>query len=62
MKTLRQMCAAMILSLILALSVSAGDMHSPGVVSPPPPPPGETQSPPTSVTTTILLTIISLIR
>lgn len=31
MKTLRQVCAAMILSLALALSVSAGDIHSPGV-------------------------------
>ena len=33
MKTLRQICAATILSLTLALSVSAGDIHSPGVAS-----------------------------
>jgi len=38
MKNLRQFCAAVILTLALALSASAGDMSFPGDVPPPPPP------------------------
>ena len=37
MKNLRRMCAAMALTCILAVAVSAGDMLA-GVVEPPPPP------------------------
>lgn len=39
MKTLRQVCAATILSLTCAVSVFAGDIYCPGVVAPDPPPP-----------------------
>ena len=39
MKNLRQFCAAVILTLVLALSTLAGDMGFPGDVQPPPPPP-----------------------
>jgi len=53
MKTLRRMCAATILSLALAVSVFAGDIHSPGKA--------ETETSATSATTTIILTIVSLI-
>ena len=58
MKTLRQMCAATTLCLVLAASALAGQIHSPGVADPPPPPPSATS---TSVATTLLLTLISLI-
>jgi len=37
MKTLRRLCAAFVLALALSLSAFAGDMPTPGVVSPPPP-------------------------
>ena len=37
MRTLRRLCAAFVLILALALSAFAGDMPTPGVVSPPPP-------------------------
>lgn len=37
MRTLRQLCAACVLALALALSAFAGDMTT-GVTSPPPPP------------------------
>ncbi len=57
MKTLRQMCAAATLSLVLAASALAGQIHSPGYV-PPPPPSEETTS---SSLTTIILTLISLV-
>ena len=53
MKTLRRVCAAMILCLTLAVSVLAGDIHSPGKA--------ETETSTTSATTTIILTIVSLI-
>lgn len=56
MKTLRQMCAATTLCLVLAASALAGQIHSPGVADPPPP--SETSA---SVATTLLLSIISLI-
>jgi len=39
MKTLRQTCTAIVMTLVLAVSVFAGQISSPGVVSPPPPPP-----------------------
>jgi len=54
MNTLRQTCAAAILSLALAVSAFAGQIDSPGYV---PPPPGNTQGP--TVAATILLTIIT---
>ena len=50
MSTLRQVCAAAILSLTLAVSVMAGDIHSPGK-----------ESTDASSATTIILTIVSLI-
>jgi len=53
MKILRRVCAATILSLTLAVSVFAGDIHSPGKAS--------TEPSTTSATTTIILTIVSLI-
>ena len=53
MKTLRQICAVGILTLMLVVSVSAGDIDSPGKAS------NGTST--TSVTTTIILTIVSLI-
>jgi len=52
MKTLRQICAATVLSLTLAVSAFAGDVHCPGVVS--------TVTDTTSViTTTVILTVVS---
>jgi hypothetical protein len=42
MKALRNLCAALLLSGVLAMSVSAGDIHT-GYVPPPPPPPTEPQ-------------------
>jgi hypothetical protein len=59
MNTLRQTCAAVILSLAVAVSAFAGQIDSPGYVPPPPPPSGTSS---TSITTTVILTIISLIR
>ena len=53
MKTLCRICAAMILSLLLAMSVLAGDIDSPAKAS--------TGTSTTSVTTTIILTIVKLI-
>lgn len=53
MSTLRQICAVTILSLTLVVSVSAGDIDSPGKAS--------TGTNTTSVTTTVILTIVSLI-
>jgi hypothetical protein len=53
MTTLRRVCAATILSLTLAVSVFAGDIHSPGRT--------ETEPSTTSVTTPIILTIVNLI-
>src|SRR5437588_6584475 len=53
MKNLRQFCAAVILTLALALSTLAGEMDFPGDVPPPPPPPSmmmDTSAP--SVTST----------
>ena len=62
MQTLRQMCAISVLTMALAISVFAGQIHSPGKADPPPPTPGETSTPPTSdLTTSIILTIIGLI-
>ena len=60
MKTLRQTCAATILTLVLAVSIVAGEIDCPGVVSPPPPPP-PTSTTTTSITTTIILAIVGLI-
>ena len=55
MKTLRQVCAATILSLTFAVSAFAGDIYCPGIVS--------TGSPgsPSSGTTTVILTIVNVI-
>jgi hypothetical protein len=52
MSTLRQLCAAAILSLTIVVSASAGDIHSPGKAS---------TDGASSTTTTVILTIISLI-
>lgn len=63
MNTLRQTCAATVLSLVLAVSALAGQISSPGIVAPPPP--SETSTATTDIsdiTTTIILTIINLIR
>ncbi len=60
MKTLRQTCAATVLSLLLAVSALAGQIGSGGIVSPPPPPPETSAT--SSVTTTVILTILSLLR
>ncbi len=59
MNTLRQTCAASILSLALAISAFAGQIDSPGYVPPPPPSPTQTTS---SLPTTLILTVLSLIR
>jgi len=52
MKTLRQACAATVLSLTLAVSAFAGDIYSPGKAST-----GGT----TPISTTIILTIVDLL-
>lgn len=52
-KTLRRICAATILSTMLTVSVSAGDIHSPGVAS------TGTGTPP--AVTSVILVIVSLI-
>ena len=54
MKTLRQTCAATILTLAIAVSALAGQIDSPGAK-----PPSE---PPSSFTTTVILTLVSLVR
>jgi hypothetical protein len=65
MNTLRQLCVAIALSLVLAVSVLAGQISSPGAI--PPPPTGTataTSTEPiesTNFMTTIFLTIINLI-
>lgn len=61
MKTLRQFSVAAIFSFVLTVSALAGQISSPGVVSPPPPPPADTSTS-TDITTTVILTILSLIR
>jgi hypothetical protein len=61
MNTLRLMCAATVISLLLAVSALAGQIGSGGVVAPPPPPPSET-SVTSSVTATVILIILSLRR
>lgn len=38
MKTLRKVCAAALLACVLAVSTSAGEIHTPTVTAPPPPP------------------------
>jgi hypothetical protein len=58
MKTLRQTCAATILTLALAVPILAGEVDCPGVVAPPPPPATTTSS----ITTTVILAIVGLIR
>lgn len=56
MKTLRQVCAATILSLTLAVSAFAGDIHSPAIASTST---GATAL--TDVTTIIFLTVINAV-
>lgn len=60
MKTLRQTCAATVLSLLLAVSALAGQIGSGGIVSPPPPPPDTSAT--SSLTTIVILTILNLVR
>ena len=59
MKSLRRSCAASVLTVLIVGSVLAGQISSPGVVSPPPPPAETSAS--TNITTTLILTIIGLI-
>jgi len=54
MKSIRATFAATFLSLLLAVSVSAGQISSPGVVGTPPPPAE-------SIATTVILTLLSVI-
>jgi len=63
MNTLRQTCAATVLSLLLAVSAVAGQIGSGGVVSTPPPPSesSTTTTTPTDLTTTVILTVLSLL-
>lgn len=58
MKTLRQIYAATILSLTFAVTVFAGQIDCPGIVSPLPPP--SEASITTEITTTLITTVISL--
>lgn len=51
MKSLRQVCAVIVLSLAFTMSVSAGDIHNPGAAAPSQP----------TVTTTVILTILRVI-
>lgn len=67
MKNLRQVCAATILSLILAVSVFAGDVHSPGAAAAAPSIAGDVHCPgvvstgtTATVTTEVILTIVSV--
>ena len=62
MKTLRQTCATVILTLALAVSVLAGEIDCPGVVAPAPSP-SETTSTTSDgdITTTIILMIVTVI-
>lgn len=55
MRTLRQTCAAMVLTLALAVSVLAGEIHCPGVVST-----GTGTTSTADVTTAIVLTVITV--
>ena len=50
-KSLRQVCAVIVLSLAFTMSVSAGDIHNPGAAAPSQP----------TVTTTVILTIVRVI-
>jgi hypothetical protein len=59
-KTLRQISAATILSLTLAVSVLAGQTDTPGVVAPPPPPTNSTTQT-TGTAATIVIIVLSLI-
>jgi hypothetical protein len=49
MKTLKLICAAALLSVMLVVTAQAGDIHSPGIAPPPPPEdstaPGDISSP-----------------
>jgi len=55
MNTLRQTCAAIALTLALAVSVLAGEIHCPGVAST-----GTGTTSTTDITTTIVLTVITI--
>ena len=60
MKTLRQVCAVAVLTLLLSASALAGQVNCPGVAAPPPP---TTETAATdSLTTSVILVIVSLIR
>jgi hypothetical protein len=65
-KTLRQISAAAVLSLTLAVYGHAGQVETPGAVAPPPTPPAsmtttDTETESISVEEAILLTVIDLI-
>jgi len=64
MNTLRQTCAASVLTLLLAVSAFAGQIPSGGIVSSPPPSATSTTTSTTStdLMTTVILTVLSLIR
>ena len=57
MKTLRQICAASILSLLLTVSALAGHIETPAAPAPTSP-----TTTTTSAATSILLTVLNLIR
>jgi hypothetical protein len=58
-KTLRQICAATILSLTFAVSIFAGQIDCPGVVEPPPP--TSEASTLTEITSSLIMAVISVI-
>lgn len=62
MNKLRRLSATLIVSLALAISVSAGTIHSTGVVSEPPPPPPPSPTSTSSMTATVILTLVGLLR
>ena len=59
MKTLQRICAATILSLMLAVSVFAGHIETPGAPAPDPVP---APAPTASITTTVVLALVNLIH
>jgi hypothetical protein len=59
MNRLRQISALIVLSLILAISVTAGQVESPG--APAPPPTNNSATQPSSTTTLIVLAVLRLI-
>ncbi len=59
--TLRQTCAAIVLSLSLGISVFAGTIDCPGVVAPPPPPSETSTLISPDISSTLIVAIVGLI-